>query len=172
MPREEFKSRLRLTNYGNQVLDRAVTQGLLTIEYALLRRPGWSPRLSTSQQKQVEEVMQLFANSGFTPPATSEVESRLPPDILTYLLQTGKLLRVGDNVLFAADVYHSMEQRVIAHLQSHENISAAEVRDLLGTSRKYALALLEDLDSRRITKRLGDVRVLRVRERPTSVPGE
>jgi len=50
---------------------------------------------------------------------------------------------------------------VVAHLREHQSITVAEVRDLFNTSRKYALGLLEDLDSRRMTKRVGDVRVLR-----------
>ena len=49
----------------------------------------------------------------------------------------------------------------IAYLRENGQITVAIVRDLFGTSRKYALGLLEDLDARRVTKRLGDVRVLR-----------
>ena len=54
-----------------------------------------------------------------------------------------------------------MVDRISAHLKEHGEITVADVRDLLGTSRKYALALMDHLDHVRITRRVGDVRVLR-----------
>jgi selenocysteine-specific elongation factor len=64
-------------------------------------------------------------------------------------------------VVFTAAAYRQMEERVVAHLRAEGSITVAEVRDLFGTSRKYALALVEYLDQSRITRRVGDVRVLR-----------
>jgi selenocysteine-specific elongation factor len=50
---------------------------------------------------------------------------------------------------------------ITAHLKSHGRVTVAEVRDMFSTSRKYALALMEHLDSQKITRRVGDERVLR-----------
>jgi selenocysteine-specific elongation factor len=63
--------------------------------------------------------------------------------------------------LFDAETYADMRRAVTEYLQEQGRITVADVRDLFGTSRKYALALLEDLDRRRVTKRMGDIRVLR-----------
>ena len=52
-------------------------------------------------------------------------------------------------------------RRIQAHLAAQGTITLAEVRDLFGTSRKYAQAVLEEMDARRITRREGDGRVLR-----------
>ncbi|MBI4198479.1 MAG: SelB C-terminal domain-containing protein [Chloroflexi bacterium] len=54
-----------------------------------------------------------------------------------------------------------MVDRAINHLKAEGKITVAQVRDMFGTSRKYALALMEHLDQRRITRRTGDERVLR-----------
>jgi selenocysteine-specific elongation factor len=54
-----------------------------------------------------------------------------------------------------------MVARVRAHLEREGTVTLAQVRDLFGTSRKYAQALLEHLDEQRITRRVGDERVLR-----------
>lgn len=171
MPREELRSRLGLSSASlGPVLERAAAEGLIIEENMLVRRSGWVPALNADQQRAVAQVLDAFGQAGFFPPPTSQVEAELGDALLTYLLQSGKLVRVGDNVLFRADIYHAMEQRVIDYLQTHDTITAAELRDLLQTSRKYALALLEDLDSRAITKRLGDVRILRSKDRPTSAP--
>jgi selenocysteine-specific elongation factor len=54
-----------------------------------------------------------------------------------------------------------MVNRIRAHLQAQGKITVAQVRDLFGTSRKYALGLMEHLDAQGITRRVGDERVLR-----------
>jgi selenocysteine-specific elongation factor len=165
MPREELKNRLRLSAaLFNQVIERARSAGLIEGDTSTIHSAGWSPTLSGDQQRAVDQVMRSFAAAGFTPPTSSDIEAQLGPGLLSYLVQSGKLVRVADNVLFSAATFAEMTQRVIAYLTDHETITVAEVRDLFGTSRKYALGLLEDLDSRRITKRLGDARVLRVRD--------
>ncbi|MEX0785513.1 MAG: SelB C-terminal domain-containing protein, partial [Dehalococcoidia bacterium] len=68
-----------------------------------------------------------------------------------------------DGVVFAAEAYQEMVERVTEHLRSHGSITLAQVRDMFGTSRKYAQALLEHLDRERVTRRVGDERVLRKR---------
>jgi selenocysteine-specific elongation factor len=54
-----------------------------------------------------------------------------------------------------------MTARIVGHLREKGTITLARVRDMFGTSRKYAQALLEHLDQQRITRRVGDERVLR-----------
>ncbi len=164
VPREEVTNRLKLpAAYRNQVLEFAVSQGLIVVESNLVRQSSWRPTLSPVNEMVARRVMQAFEAAGSTPPSTSEMEAIASPELLAYLIHDGQLVRIGDNVLFSAAGYHEMTERLVAHLREHTNLAASEARDLLGTSRKYALALLEDLDSRGITKRLGDVRVLRQR---------
>ncbi|MCH7580413.1 MAG: SelB C-terminal domain-containing protein, partial [Chloroflexi bacterium] len=64
-------------------------------------------------------------------------------------------------VTFGADAYEEMVSRVTEHLRSEGTVTLAQVRDMFGTSRKYAQALLEHLDQERVTRRVGDERVLR-----------
>jgi selenocysteine-specific elongation factor len=54
-----------------------------------------------------------------------------------------------------------MRNRIVGYLQEHGSITVAQVRDMFGTSRKYALALVGYLDEQRVTRRVGDERVLR-----------
>jgi selenocysteine-specific elongation factor len=53
-----------------------------------------------------------------------------------------------------------MVERIVAHLRLHRTITLAQVRDMFGTSRKFAQALLEHLDGEHVTRRTGDMRVL------------
>ncbi|KKK54755.1 hypothetical protein LCGC14_3081480, partial [marine sediment metagenome] len=82
-------------------------------------------------------------------------------DLLSYLEERGDIVRVEEGIVFAAEAYGEMVERVVAHLKERGTVTLAQVRDMLGTSRKYAQALLEYMDQQRITRRVGDERVLR-----------
>jgi len=68
---------------------------------------------------------------------------------------------VSDDVIFTAATYDRMVAGIVDYIKSHGQITVAGVRDLFNTSRKYALALMEYLDEQKITRRIGDQRVLR-----------
>jgi len=77
------------------------------------------------------------------------------------LVTQDKLVRLNESVLLAPKAFATMRDWVIAAIQANGQITAGEVRDHFNTSRKYAIALLEYLDDQRVTKRMGDARVLR-----------
>ena len=91
----------------------------------------------------------------------ADCEARIGPDLLAALVEQGYLVKVSDDVLFLAETYETMVQRVTGHIRRQGDVTIAQVRDMFGASRKYALALMEHLDERRVTRRVGDVRVLR-----------
>ena len=70
-------------------------------------------------------------------------------------------MRVSDGVVFSADAYQEMVDAVRAHLLQQGAITVAQVRDMFNASRKYALGLMEHLDDIKLTRRVGDERVLR-----------
>ena len=79
------------------------------------------------------------------------------------LLDQGRLVKVSDEVAFAPAAYAQMVAQIREFLAREGSITVAQARDLLQTSRKYALALLEHLDAQRVTRHVGDTRVLRER---------
>jgi selenocysteine-specific elongation factor len=78
------------------------------------------------------------------------------------MLARGALVKVGDELYRGAQIA-TIRARVEAYLREHDRMTAAQFRDLLGTSRKYAVPLLEWLDGHGITIRSGDYRTLRKR---------
>jgi len=82
-------------------------------------------------------------------------------EVLNALIQQGRLVQVSEDVLFLKETYEEMVKRIIEHIKDQDAITVAQVRDMFAASRKYALALMEYLDERRVTKRVGDGRVLR-----------
>jgi selenocysteine-specific elongation factor len=163
MPREELRSRLNLDpSMANQVIDSAVREGRLAATATLVRLPAFSVSLSPDQQSAVDRALAAFRANPFSPPIYPQVEEALGPDLLQYLIEEGRLIKVSDDVLFDAQGLATMQERVVEFLRHQpDGATVAQVRDLLGTSRRYALSLLEELDRRRVTRRMGDVRYLR-----------
>jgi len=81
--------------------------------------------------------------------------------VVNALITQDKLVRLNDQVILSPKAFAAMRDWVIATIQANGQVTAAEVRDHFNTSRKYAIGLLEYLDDQRVTKRMGDARVLR-----------
>jgi selenocysteine-specific elongation factor len=88
------------------------------------------------------------------------------------LERAGLAARTGSNLHFHRDALDRLSERVIAICRRDGSATIARVRDELGTSRRYAQALLEHLDATKVTVRRGDRHVLRhLRGDPTAYPG-
>ena len=157
IPREELRNRLELAApLFPQILDLLASQGSLLEEGALVRAPDHQVMLSPAQERGAEAYLQALEQQPFSPPTDLSLE----PEVLGVLVSQGRLVRVNDEVVFTAKAYQEMEDRIVGHLKKHGKITVADVRDMFGTSRKYALPLMEYLDQRHITRRVGDERVL------------
>jgi selenocysteine-specific elongation factor len=162
IPREELKSQLRLSpKLLNEVVHRAVSEGKLVDEEATLRLPEHRVEFSPDQEHQVQKLLAAFRKNPYTPPSVAESEAIVGTEILNALIQQGRLVQVSEDVLFLRETYEEMVARIIEHIKDHGSIAVAQVRDMFAASRKYALALMEHLDERKVTKRVGDERVLR-----------
>jgi len=162
MPREELKSQLRLsTKLLNEVVSRAASENKLVDEEATLRLPEHRVRFSADQERQVQKLLAAFRKSPYTPPSVADSEAMVGTEVLNALVQQGRLVQVSEDVLFLRETYEEMVERVIEHIKEEGTITVAQVRDMFAASRKYALALMEHLDERKVTKRVGDERVLR-----------
>jgi selenocysteine-specific elongation factor len=138
-----------------------VASGLLVEDDLTLRLPTHEVRLSEEQDRRVDALLRRFAASPYAPPSVTECEEALGTELLTSLIEQGRLVKVGTDVAFLRETYSEMVDRITAYLKEHGSITVAQVRDMFGASRKYALALMEHLDERKVTRRVGDERVLR-----------
>ena len=145
MAREELKSRLRLApRVFDLALERWTASGELE-EIGLpagqagtaVGLPGHEVRLTAAQESEVPALLAALEANPYSPPT----DRRLSPELVAYLEEQGKIVDVGD-VVFAAGAYEEMVERIVEHLKPQRTITLAQVRDMFGTSRKYAQALL------------------------------
>jgi selenocysteine-specific elongation factor len=133
------------------------SRGILIEEGVAVRLPSHQIQLSTEQQRMVDAFINCLAKNPYSPPSAPY----LPPELVDLLIEQRRIVKVSDEIIFTASAYDEMIQRISSHLKSSGKITVAEVRNLLGTSRKYAVALMEYLDEQKTTRRVGDQRVLR-----------
>jgi selenocysteine-specific elongation factor len=112
---------------------------------ALLRADGSRPRTDT----------ELAAAAGLDPAEAAAVFRALEG--------TGSTVRVARNLHFDREALESLTDRVVAICERDGSATIASVRDELGTSRKYAQAILEYMDATKVTLRRDDAHVLRRR---------
>ena len=158
MPREEIKSRLRLQPRPfAALLAHWLAEGTLVETGSLLAPPGREVTLAPGQRQTADAFVRELTAHPYAPQPAALPDAEL----LAYLAEQGAVVPVAEGVVFARAAYDEMVERITAHLREHGSVTLAQVRDLFGTSRKYAQGLLEHMDERRITRRVGDERVLR-----------
>ena len=156
MPRVELSSRLRRGAHSSAILQRLIDDGLLNGEGLVVRLPTHQIQLTPAQQTKIDAFLDSLARNPYAPPSDQIPE----PDLLNLLIERQQVVKVNNNVVFSTLTYNEMVARVISHIKAQGKVSLAEVRDMFNTSRKYALAFLEHLDKKKITRRVGDERVL------------
>ena len=172
MPREEWRAGLGLSQRAAQdVLSALIEQGEAQEAPAvrdavgvaranLVRLPSHHPALTQPQETAVESLLVRMRAQPFTPPGRDEIEAEVGAEVVFALLERGTLVRVTDGILLESAAYREARHRVIEYLREHGRMTVAEGRDLLGATRKYMLAILEHLDERKVTRRVGDDRML------------
>lgn len=150
----------------NALLQNWEGEGVIRIRGQSVALAGYEPSLSGEQQRWVDIIRQRYREGGLQPPDEMALEEELGikagerEELLNFCQQQGWLVKVGEGLYFSREVVEKARQVITKYLQEHEAISIAEVREQLGGSRKYILPLLEYFDREKITRRVGDKRVL------------
>ena len=124
-------------------------------------------RLSPVQRMAVDKIETLFRSAGAAPPSPEEALAKAglagseENELFQLLLEERRLVRIKESLFFHAEVLKTIEDKLVAYLKEKKEIGQAEMKELLGISRKYAIPLMEYFDGQRITQRVGDKRVLR-----------
>ncbi len=162
MPREELKSRLKLSpRIFSLLMHRLASAGQLEEIGSLVRQAGFEIRFTSLQQRAVDGLLKRFAASPFSPPTVKECIAEVGEDLYDAMVVGGLLHPVPPDVVFRQPDYELMVDEIRSLIGKNGSVTAAQLRDHLNTSRRYALAVLEYLDAHGITVRDGDVRRLK-----------
>jgi selenocysteine-specific elongation factor len=163
MAREELRSRLGVPAASfAAVVQGLVEDGRVIERNGSLAAPGHDVAIDTSGGP-AAELMALLRKQPFAPPSLTEAMqmSHAGDELVRALAKSGDIVRVSDDVAFAGEAYESAVEVVKEIVAANGSVTVAQLRDRMGASRRPVLALLEYLDAQRVTRRVGDARVLR-----------
>jgi len=156
-------------------VEHALRAGRIQRSAQGIRLPKHGPALSHAESQWLEETIRQLRDAGVEVPSVSQIQTkagRLAPNVPSLLelaVARGDLVRISDEFYMHHDVEHGLRKRLEAMLREHTTATVSQIREWLGTSRKYAVPLCEYWDRIGFTERRGDVRVLRSAEPPVSV---
>lgn len=134
------------------------------VEKDLVRSAGFKVALSEDRETGRKQVLEYLDKGGFQPPFLKEISASLKmperevADLLRLLARNDSAKRINDSLYMSDKSYNEMLEKLRGFFREKPDMTVAEFRDLIGTTRKYALPILEHLDSARVTLRKGDVR--------------
>ena len=165
--KEELRERLSIgpeVFFG--VLEKLVQEKKIQASGELVHLAGRGVVLKDEEAESKKSIEEAFATAGLKVPALYQVIAGLRVDkgraqkIVTLLLRDKVLIKISEELVFHRSALEQLRHQLAAHKAKSPKINVSEFKDLTGVSRKYAIPLLEYLDRERVTRRVGDERVI------------
>jgi selenocysteine-specific elongation factor len=151
-----------------RALKALVEKGTLAQDGDKVRRASFAIKMSREDAECAAEIERAVRETRFNTPRIEELHQKLPKyskeridKVLGLLVDQGTIARLKDDVLLHRDAVKEAIELITAAIRGKGPIEAAQFRDLVGTTRKYVIPLLEHLDDLGVTQRSGNQRVLR-----------
>jgi len=136
----------------------------VVLEKELIRLSTFKAALTQVDETVKIKIIDILEKGGFQPPTKEEMAKTLKldqkrfDDILKLMAKEVSLVRISESMYVTSSVYNKMIENLKNFFSKKPEMTVAEFRDVLNTSRKYALPFLEYLDTHKITLRVGDIR--------------
>jgi selenocysteine-specific elongation factor len=163
MPIEELRERLGVGRAAPDVVERLASAGLVSQRgRGTVSRPAWTPRLDAAQQALAEDLLARLRAAPLAPPRPADLgPEALVAAVCHYLEDADEVVRIGPGLWLLRETVEAAAAALRQHLEAHGAVTVAAARDVLGSSRRVVVPLLEHFDNLRLTRREGDTRRLR-----------
>lgn len=165
--KEELRAKLGLQQAVMEaVLAQLAREKKLEVTGEQVRLAGRGVELKDEESRAKEQIEKAFAAAGLKVPLMKEVLAALPVDrtraqkLVTLLLRDRVLVKLADDLVFHQNALQELRRLLAGYKNTSPKIDVGKFKDLTGVSRKYAIPLLEYLDRERVTRRVGDERVI------------
>jgi selenocysteine-specific elongation factor len=154
------------------VVDQFINEKIIVKEENLLRLAAHRVQLGGQEKTLMDRIKKILGEQPLAPPDLKEIEKQagVPRnrlnEVIRLLEREGAVVRVTTDMYFLAGSIEQLRRTLTKHLTEKGEMTAAAFRDLIGSSRKYTIPLLEFFDRDGLTIRIGDIRRLK------SAPGE
>ena len=148
-----------LTNINPEIfsilINNLIESGELVQKHSLIKLKSHSPRLSESQNFEVNKYIKILESNSYAPPTNHNIEK----DIINFLIEKNKVMKISDNIIYSITTYNEMLSKIKIALQRNDLFKVDDFKKLFNTTRKYTIPFLEHLDESLITKRYKDGRI-------------
>ena len=137
---------------------------------SLIALEGCGPQLTANERKLLAQIVEQFEKSGLEPPTIEQLQKDASKarnsvvQLVQLAVDQGQLVRLDDSILVHSQTIDRIKQELSNSLSGKQGITMSDIRQLLNTSRKYAIPLCEYLDKVGFTRRDGDLRYLAAQE--------
>ncbi len=148
------------------ILAALQAKGAIDIKAGVVSAGGGGRRLSATEQAEKDHVLEAIRQGGFGPPLLRELQERFSldqkkaRDLVSILQEEGVIEPVNQDLYLAAGKLEEAEELIRRHVSQTGKLEVGDLKSLLDISRKYSIPILEYFDRKRVTKRVGDYRVL------------
>ncbi|HKW76464.1 MAG TPA: selenocysteine-specific translation elongation factor, partial [Terriglobales bacterium] len=165
--KEELRARLKLkAEVMEAMLGQLARDKKIEVKGELVRMAGRGVELKDDEARAKEQIEHAFAAAGLKVPLVKDVLAALPIDraraqkLVTLLLRDRALVKLGDELVFHHSALNQLRELMAKQKTASPKIDVGKFKELTGVSRKYAIPLLEYLDRERVTRRVGDERII------------
>jgi len=149
----------------NNLIDSLVNADKIGLKKGIIFLLSRRPKISSQQKVLISKILKILKDNPTNPPNEKVLISQIAggKEIIDFLIQEGEIIKLSDGILLESKNYDIMKNKLIDFLKINDSISIAQVRELLGISRKYIIPLLNKLDEEKITQRKENVRILKTK---------
>ncbi len=169
--RAELKSSLSVelnTNEFNQLAEELEEEGKLELSQKYIKEAGFQVEFTGRAAEIKTEALKLFKENKFSPPEIPDLAEALDEDnlklireVIGALEEEDRLIRLTEDLYFTDQAIAEAEEKLKEFFVQNDSLELSEFRDIIDSSRKYALPLLEYFDEQGLTYREGDKRYLK-----------
>lgn len=168
MGKEEFRSRVfksELNKLSAQLIQYFVSEKVIEVYLNVVALAGFEISFTNEEQKCLTLFEEQYLESAFMPPYIDEIVKLCPKGIngqllIQTLVDRSVLVKIDANICLHQKRFEEALFKIRAYIRENKRMTLGECRDMLGTSRKYAVPILEYLDQQKITKKIEDHRIL------------
>jgi selenocysteine-specific elongation factor len=152
----------------NLVLSTLHSTGRIRLTDQGIALEGHGPKLSQNERKLLAQLVEDYRQAGFETPTVTRIQRQTTknqtavPQLVALAAASGELVAINADYYLHADVDRATRERLATALSGGDGLTVSQIREILNTSRKYAVPYCEYLDRIGFTRREGDVRSLAV----------
>ena len=148
------------------VLSRMEADGRIRLSERGIALAGHGPQLSKRERNLLEEIVQTYRDARFQPPTIEQIKKKTERnqasvgELIELAAAEERLVKITSDYYLHADGEREMRNKLTQRMAGGEGLSVSQIRELLDTTRKYAVPFCEYLDRIGFTRRQADLRVL------------